>query len=63
MITMLDGNRPWETVYLAGRDLVSLFEGIYSGDPIYGVAAGEPVVMDMAITKGRVTAASQVYLP
>lgn len=63
VISVLDGNRPWETLQLTDSDLVALFEGTYAGDPVYGLSAAEPFPMTVTIADGLVTGASQVYLP
>jgi hypothetical protein len=62
-ITVLSGDDPGERLVVDVSQLVALFEGSYVGPPVYGIPAGEPIVMDLVIRDGLVASADAVYLP
>lgn len=41
----------------------AIYDGTYTGDPLYGVVAGTPIAMDVIISDGLVSEATAVYLP
>jgi hypothetical protein len=60
---LISGTDIDERVAVDADTLVALWEGTYEGDPIYGVAPGLPVAMNITITDGRISQAEAVYLP
>jgi hypothetical protein len=62
-ITVLSGDDPSERLIIDVDQLVALYEGSYAGPPVYGIVAGEPIVMDLFIRDGLVADADAVYLP
>lgn len=54
---------PAEDISLTPADFHRLFEGTYEGELIYGIIPGQSIPMNVTIVGGKVTAASQVYLP
>ncbi|HUF16019.1 MAG TPA: hypothetical protein VMQ46_09010 [Acidimicrobiia bacterium] len=62
-ITVLSGDDPSERLIIDVDQLVALYEGSYAGPPVYGIVAGEPIVMDLVIRDGLVADADAVYLP
>jgi hypothetical protein len=44
-------------------ELMALYEGTYSGPPVYGIVPGTPIAMNVTISDGLVTSAGAVYLP
>lgn len=61
--TMLSGADPGEKIVVDAPVLASLYNGTYTGEPVYGVVAGTPIAMDVTVNDGLVTGASAVYLP
>ncbi len=43
--------------------LVEIWKGSYAGEPIYGAGPGIPIPMEVTISDGLITAATQVYVP
>lgn len=62
-ITVISGTDTSEQILIDGATLERLYEGTYSGDPIYGIPAGVPIVMDIVVEDGLITEAHAVYLP
>lgn len=62
-LTVLSGNDPAERIIIDTGTLASLYEGTYQGPPVYGIVAHLPIVMDIVIEDGLVSAAEAVYLP
>lgn len=54
---------PAEDIPMTPAEFHRLFEGTYEGELIYGIIPGQAIPMNVTITGGMVTAASQVYLP
>jgi hypothetical protein len=61
--TMLSGADPGAKIVVDAQILASLYDGTYTGEPIYGVVPGTPIAMDVTVNDGLVTGASEVYLP
>jgi hypothetical protein len=62
-ITVISGSDTSQSITVDTVQLESLYEGTYSGDAVYGIVAGQPIVMDLVIEGGVVTEAHAVYLP
>ncbi len=60
---MISGTDIEERITVDADTFVELWEGTYEGDPIYGVAPGVPIAMNVTITDGLVSEAESVYLP
>ena len=52
-----------EMISISPEDLEQLYEGTHPDGDIYYLAANTPIPMDVTISNGEVTRASQVYLP
>jgi hypothetical protein len=52
-----------QKVLVDAETLAEVYEGTYSGEPIYGIPPGTPIAMDVTITDGLVSGADAVYLP
>jgi hypothetical protein len=52
-----------QKVLVDAEILAEVYEGTYSGEPIYGIPSGTPIAMDVTITDGLVSGADAVYLP
>lgn len=62
-ILVISGNDTSQHVQVDVETLQTLYDGTYVGDPIYGIAPGVPIAMDLVIEDGLVTEAHAVYLP
>lgn len=51
------------TVAVDLADLEALYEDTYVGSPVYGVVAGQPILMEVTVSDGLVSGAKAVYLP
>jgi hypothetical protein len=60
---LISGSDTAERVVVNAPILVEVYEGTYSGEPIYGVAAGTPIAMEVTISDGLVSGGEAVYLP
>lgn len=63
VVRVLDGSEPWVQVDVSRSELLALYDGTYTGTPVYGIAPGSPIAMDVTISGGVVTSATAVYLP
>jgi hypothetical protein len=63
VVEMLSGETPGTFLTVTVAELAALIDGSYSGAPVYGVAAGEPILMTITIESGAITALQAVYLP
>jgi hypothetical protein len=52
-----------EKIHIDASILAMVYEGTYTGDPLYGVSAGTPIAMDVTISDGLVSDGQAVYLP
>jgi hypothetical protein len=62
-ITVISGTDTSQQVAIDAQRLLALYEGTDTGEPVYGIVAGQPIVMDLVIEGGVVTEAHAVYLP
>lgn len=62
-IEMVSGDTPGTVVSVTAGQLAELYEGSYDGPAVYGVVAGQPILMSIAIEGGSVTQLQAVYLP
>lgn len=60
---MISGEDVARRVQVDASLFAEIWEGTYSGDPLYGVAAQTPMAMDVVVADGLVTEATAVYLP
>lgn len=60
---LISGDDISERVLVDAPVLAEVYEGTYSGDPLYGVPAGTPIAMEVTISDGLVSGAEAVYLP
>ena len=60
---LISGSDISERVLVDAPVLAEIYEGAYSGEPLYGVPAGAPIAMDVTIDDGQVSGAEAVYLP
>lgn len=62
-ILVLSGNDPGQSLLIEPAQLGELYEGTYTGEPIYGVAPGAPIAMNVSVLDGEITRTAMVYLP
>lgn len=60
---MISALTPDTEIVLDVDAFVSLYEGTYDADDVYGVVAGTPIAMDVTVADGQVLSATAVYLP
>jgi hypothetical protein len=63
VIEMLSGATPGTYLTVSADQLAALVDGSYSGPPVYGVVAGEPILMTVTVEGGAVAVLEAVYLP
>jgi hypothetical protein len=62
-ILVLSGNDPGQSLRIEPAHLAELYKGTYTGEPIYGVAPGVPIAMNVSVLDGEITRTAMVYLP
>ena len=60
---VIDGNDLGLEIVTDIEGLESLTAGTYDGPPVYGIAPGVPIPMNVEISDGALTTAHAVYLP
>ncbi|MEX1287946.1 MAG: hypothetical protein AB1Z57_08420, partial [Acidimicrobiia bacterium] len=60
-ILVISGDDTSGLVEVGVEGLAALHDGTWTGDPVYGIVAGEPIAMEVTIEGGLVTEASAVY--
>lgn len=60
---MISGEDVAEKVEVDAPLFAEIYQGTYSGTPLYGVVPQTPVAMDVVVAGGLVTEATAVYLP
>lgn len=60
---MISGEDVAERIQVDALLFAEIYEGTYSGDPLYGVVPQTPIAMDVVVSGGLVTEATAVYLP
>ncbi len=63
VIEVISGTSPETYLTIDADTLASLFNGSYSGEPVYGISPGMPAPMNITIEDGFVTTIESVYLP
>jgi hypothetical protein len=63
VISVISGDDPGREIRVSSEELTALFNGSYSGEPVYGIVPDQPIVMNITVTGGEVTSARAVYLP
>jgi hypothetical protein len=63
VIKVLSGTTPETYLTIDAATLESLFNGSYSGEPVYGISPDMPAPMSITIEDGLVTIIESVYLP
>jgi hypothetical protein len=61
--TLISGSDTSEKVLVDAPILAEVYEGTYSDEPLYGVPAGTPIVMEVTVDDGLVSGGEAVYLP
>jgi len=62
-ITVISGTDTSQEISVDAATFKTLYDGSYTGDPVYGILAGQPVAMDLVIEDGLVSEAHAIYLP
>lgn len=62
-ITVISGTDTSQEVAVDAATFKTLYDGTYTGDPVYGIAAGQPIAMDLVVEDGMVSEAHAIYLP
>lgn len=60
---MISGEDVAQKVQVDASVFAQIYDGTYSGDPLYGVVPQTPIAMDVVVSGGLVTEATAVYLP
>ncbi len=60
---MISGEDVAEKIQMDAPLFAEVYDGTYSGDPLYGVVPQTPIAMDVIVSGGLVTEAAAVYLP
>lgn len=60
---LISGSDTSEKVLVDAPMLAEIYEGTYTGEPLYGVPSGTPIAMDVTIADGLVSGGEAVYLP
>ena len=60
---LISGSDTSEKVLVDAPSFAEVYQGTYSGEPLYGVSSGTPIVMEVTITDGLVSRGEAVYLP
>lgn len=63
LVEVISAEDPGVMAEVDSAGLMALFTDTYDGPPVYGIVPGEPIVMNLEIEGGVVTAAQAVYLP
>lgn len=63
VIRVLSGMTPETYLTIDAATLESLFNGSYSGEPVYGISPDLAVPMDITVEDGFITIIESVYLP
>jgi hypothetical protein len=63
VISVISGDDPGREIRVSSEELTALYNGSYSGEPVYGIVPDQPIVMNITVTDGEVTSARAVYLP
>lgn len=63
VIEVLSGTSPETYLTIDADTLESLFNGSYSGEPVYGISPDMPAPMNITVEDGFVTIIESVYLP
>ena len=62
-ITVISGTDTSQEIVVDAATFKTLYDGTYTGDPLYGIAVGQPIAMDLVIEDGMVSEAHAIYLP
>ncbi len=62
-VTVISAVDPGSTIAISPEELLAVYSGEKVDDSIYGIVAGQPIVMDLTISDGVVAEAAAVYLP
>lgn len=62
-ITVISGTDTAQKIEVDAATFKTLYDGTYTGDPVYGIVAGQPIAMDLVIEDGMVSEAHAIYLP
>lgn len=62
-ILVLSGADPGQGILIDPAQLSELYDGTYTGEPVYGVAPGTPIAMNVSVLNGEITKTAMVYLP
>ncbi len=62
-VTVLSALDPGATLAITPAELLALYSGEKIDDTIYGIAAGQPIAMNLTVLNGEVVQAEAVYLP
>lgn len=62
-ITVVSANDTSQRISIDEDQLAQLWNGEYSGEPVYGVVPGTPIAMDVTVENGLVAQLGAVYLP
>ncbi|HEX6301513.1 MAG TPA: hypothetical protein VF148_13700 [Acidimicrobiia bacterium] len=60
---LISGSDTSEKILVDAPIFAEVYEGTYSGEPLYGVPSGTPIAMEVTITDGLVSGGDAVYLP
>jgi hypothetical protein len=60
---LISGSDTSVQVLVDAPTLAEVYEGTYTGEPLYGVPSGTPIAMEVTITDGLVSSGEAVYLP
>lgn len=62
-ITVISGTDTSQRLEIGSDQLVALWEGEYTGEPVYGIIPSTPIPMEVTVTGGLISSARAVYLP
>lgn len=60
---LISGSDTSQKLLVDAPVLAEVYEGTYTGEPLYGVPAGTPIAMDVTVSDGLVSKGVAVYLP
>lgn len=63
VIKVLSAMTPETYLSIDAATLESLFNGSYTGEPVYGISPDVPAPMDITVEDGLITSIESVYLP